>query len=92
MISLAGRWSCGETAMHTVEGLAEGDNVKYYQVIVFDAAQATGWKFTTQFSSLSADILDAIIQARPSLRFYPAVGMQYWWLGFLCVHDSHILI
>lgn len=45
----------------TVGGLEKGDNVKYYKVIEFDATQESGWKFTTQFSSLSAETLSAII-------------------------------
>ena len=46
----------------TVEGLEEGDNVKYYKVIEFDATTETGWKFTTQFNSLSAATLTTILE------------------------------
>ena len=46
----------------TVEGLEKDDNVKYYKVIEFDATTETGWKFTEQFSSLSAATLTAILE------------------------------
>ena len=45
----------------TVTGLEEGDTVKYYQVLEWDADSETGWVFTSDYSSLTDDDLNEIL-------------------------------
>ncbi len=45
----------------TLNGLEDGDAIKYYQVLEFDESAEKGWKFTDDFKTLTAGDLNEIL-------------------------------